>query len=610
MRSSMHPTAPSQQEPTTIVGNLAHDLATLAHPARGVRLERLLSVRSPGIERHLGRQESLGREVVVLTPAPGSPPEVTEALQEEARLLARLAHPNILPVHAILPPTDEDPLRVLVAHVPGESWERRLSQPHVVRERFGAEDVLAWHVRVLLEVCSAVAHAHAQGLVHRDIHPDSVWIGDLGEVYLVQWAHAVRPRIAQPLSDAQLRDLSSAAYQPPEMVLRSAGRVSVRTDVYQLGGLLYRILTGTAPHAQDDAEAEADVEATVRNVLFRDPPIPHDAPPSLARVCKRALARNPSARFDSVEAFAEALSRALARRGAWSLAAEADARFDVLQRLLRETPVDDAALHRTYGALRLGYAQALEEAPDLATAAMRLERATEQMVSHLLERDDIHAAEAVLASLPAPPEHLEHEVLQARQAAVVPDEGSDAEERLAERGRARDPLRDGGRRAWLSATLALLWVPTPLLTLLVDSEGPWAPLTMVVSCLGLSGAAALIVHLSGADRAESQLTRDLAAWATWATAAVGAFLAIAMLAGLPITALQTLGSLAVVLVAGTAAFSIDRRLVVPAAGFGVASLASLLLPWAWPGLAFGANVVLAAVLLANPSREADRAARA
>jgi len=574
------------RDDTTVPRPAGSALDGLTEHGPRVRVGPVRTVRAPGLEEREGVQRSLARPVKVLQPAPDAPQEVADDLRAEARLLGRLDHPNILPIHAVL--DDEDGLQVLVASVPGATWEQRLSQPHVLRDAFGASDVLAWHGRVLLEVCRAVRFAHEHGYLHRGISAEAVWIGDLGEVYLVDWALAVPSRGALPLARTQLTDLRSAGYQPPEMIMRSAGRVSVRTDVYQLGGLLYRILTGSPPHEEHD-----DVDEILKNVLFRDPPIPHDAPPPLARVCKRALSRNPEARYADVASFAAALEEALAQRGAWQIAAQADAHFDTLQRLLREDPVDTAAVYRTFGAVRLGYEQVLADAPELQSAGLRLDRAAEMFVQHLIEAQDLPAAEAVLSTLGRPVDHLRADI---DEAAAKQEGPSEAQQVLAAHGRARDPRRDASRRTWLGAVLALLWVPTPLAHLVAEDTG-WTPLGMVVGCVLLTVAAAGLARLTGIERTSSRLTRDLAGWAVWGTAGLATVLAVATFAGLDAAQLRTVIAACVALIAATGAFSIDGRMLGAAAGFGASAVISLAWPWAWAPSMFLANLCLAAVFI-------------
>lgn len=538
-----------------------------------------------GALRHEAHQEVLGRPVWVLE---ASRPHQRRALRAEAELMARLAHPNILPVHAIV--EEEDRLRVLLASVPGDTWERRLSQPHRIRAAFGAEDVLGWHVHVLSRLCSAVQHAHVQGILHGDLRPETVWIGDLGEIYLGDWSSA-RP-LEAPAEATDLASLpeGALAYVPPERVHPAEAAPDVRSDVYQLGGLLYRILAGHGPHGED---LRLD---TVQRVLFKDPGFPASAPHSLARVCKRALMRNPEARFASVADFHQALMEAFAQRGAWDIAAEADAQLDVLQRLLEEPEPDPGAIYRAYGAARLGFEHAILEAPGLASAPLRLVRSVELMVQHLLSKGDLAAAEAVLRHLDQPPPHLFEELQQARAAS----DASEPLDRATALGRDLDPHRDAGRRTWISTVLALLWVPSPLFALVLDPL--WIAPAILVGAAVLTGFGMVLARLSAADRAESRLTRDLVNWTLWGAITIGFLVAIGALANLPGHALLAVSSVGTLLVTGAAALSLDRRLAIPALCYGAVAVLTIAEPWSWAIATFVANGVLTAALLTDARR--------
>ena len=448
---------PMAEHPTQL-GSLGQELAALTEPDRRVELGERLGTRPPGIEIVSAVQASLGRRVAVHRPLPNAGEEAAVTLRREAEQMAALDHPNVLPIHEIIEgPTGP---MLVVPWVPGQRWETRLSQPHRVRDAFGTDDVLGWHVRVLLQVSQAVQFAHEQGVVHRDLCPDNVWVGDIGAVYVTGWALATRGRRARPATPQQIRALNLGPYLAPEMVMRTVGRVGPQTDVYQLGGLLYRILTGEPPHGGDD------VDDTVRQVLFHDPPMPTDAPPSLARVCQRALSRNPSGRYADVASFRAALESALAQRTAWNVARNADLQFDRLTRLLRASPVNEAEVLAAFGALRMGYRRALTEAPDLAGADLRLQRATALVLDHL-EHSGNHQAAAAL---------------RAQDAAADPTPTPASP-------RPSSPA-PGPSAAWHLGLLATLWLPW----VLVAAVGPHTSVTLPLTCAAAS-LTALGMHL-------------------------------------------------------------------------------------------------------------------
>lgn len=546
------------------------DLADLVEVdgAQPLALGEALREREDGVALCMANQQRLGRNVVVQIPADDTN-RARRELRGEATLLAGLDHPNILPVHDVI--SVEDTLQVLVPDVPGRSWADRLNQPHLLRERFGATDVLAWHVRVLVRVCRAVEFAHERDIIHRDLRPDAVWVGDVGEVYLADWALATPATHAMPLSPRELARGGRAAWFAPEMVMRSAGRVGPRTDVYQLGGLLYRVLTGQAPHPEDD------VDEAIKHVLFRDPALPHDAPPSLSRVCKRALARNPAARHPGVKEFREDLERAFAQRGAWDLAHQADASFDQLRRLAASGETRREDLHRAYGAVRLGYEQAMVDA-ELASARVRLDRSAELVVRWELLHGDVDGARALLLNMTEPLQHLLDEVEEAARAPAAPSP------------------RDS-RLPWAATLLGISWIPAPLVGLLVPDGALSLPAMIGAAVVATALAAvtqAVLPRFGGTDAR----TRRLLGLAFWGPAAMAALLATAWGLGVePVHArpLATLGAFAVV---GIGAFVIDTAALGAALVFAATFLLCLVLPWAWGiGMLVGNLALLTTLVL-------------
>ncbi|MFK7930847.1 MAG: serine/threonine-protein kinase [Myxococcota bacterium] len=502
----MHALSPHEEtEPATSPGSLGQELLTIAEPAKHLIVGRVVDTMHPGIEVCHGVQTALGRTVRVQRPAAGTSPAIAERLRREAARLAQLDHPNILPIYDVI--EDSGTIAVVTPDVPGRRWDERLSQPHRVRTDFDVEDVLTWHTRVLLQVCNAVQFAHERGIVHRDLRPENIWIGDVGEVYLSRWALAAPERDCVPLTTEELAELGNASFIAPEMVMRSAGHVGPHTDVYQLGGLLYLILTGEPPHSSES------IDDAVRHVLFRDPPLPDDAPAALSRVCKRALNRNPRARQPNVAAFRKDLEQALSQRSAWTTAARADQQFDVLRRLLHQPHPDRGQVFQTYGALRLGYRRALQQAPGLPGAKLRLGRATELVVAHLHQQGDEDAGAAILAE----------------------SEGRLVEAPPTPRQAQPEPGPTYGTDRMLLCVV-LWW--TPLLLAAIALTGPGS-MWVAPACCVAAGSGAAVLNRMGAYEAG----RPQHPWLAWAPLVLGVCLATAALLGA--TAL-TMGGIAVI----------------------------------------------------------------
>lgn len=260
-----------------------------------------------------GEQRSLQREVAVKQPRTD---QSRRLLVREARIAARLQHPNILPVHDIVRDEDGSPL-ILMKRIQGETWTRWMP-------RHGLDENLA----VLLQVCQAVAFAHSRGILHRDLKPDNVMIGAFGEVVLLDWGLACRTELLDegwiPAAVTQRHVAGTPSFMAPEMLgepdlargrgfpledLAPAGPLTERTDVFLLGGLLYAVLSGRPPHIGLDVHS---VVASAWRCRI-EPPV---GPEGLVEIAMRALSRDAAQRFASAEAFRDAIQGHLDRRNA------------------------------------------------------------------------------------------------------------------------------------------------------------------------------------------------------------------------------------------------------------------------------------------------------
>ena len=212
---------------------------------------------------------------------------------EEGRALAQVGSPYVARCHGIERIDGEAYL--VVEYVPG----RNLAE---VR-RDGPLD-LAQVVRILAQLAEGVAAVHARGLIHRDIKPANVILHDDGTPRLVDFG------LAAHLGGSRLRELSgSPPYMAPEQARAEWDRIDFRTDVFGLGGVLYKLLTDHAPHAGSTLTEilEHAKKADVTPPRQLDPTIP--AP--VEAVCLKALAAAPENRYTTALEFAAALRQAI-----------------------------------------------------------------------------------------------------------------------------------------------------------------------------------------------------------------------------------------------------------------------------------------------------------
>jgi serine/threonine-protein kinase len=220
-------------------------------------------------------------------------PAVTRRFEEERRILARLRHPSIATLFGGGVTDDGRPYLVM-EYVDGVPLDRFCSERELGTER---------RVALVAEVCRAVAHAHARRTVHCDLKPDNILVTAAGEVKLLDFGIATALESDQPGPNTAM----TPSYAAPEVLEQTA--LGTAADVYSLGVLLYRLVSGQLPHPIDDGGL------TQRAAMLRETPMrPLAASRDLDAICRRALAPAPEDRYASVAALADDLDRALERR--------------------------------------------------------------------------------------------------------------------------------------------------------------------------------------------------------------------------------------------------------------------------------------------------------
>jgi serine/threonine protein kinase len=278
----------------------------------------------------LAIDDELGREVAIKIPNALASANLERRLRREARVLARLEHPGIVPIHDAGRLADGR-LFYVMKRVRGETLGDHLRHVPDLTER----------LRIFERICEPVAFAHAAGFIHRDLKPDNVMVGAFGEVMVMDWgvaktvdsrqssvgSHSPQsqspfdntqgdPELVEgssvPVSSLSLQSesesesavvslpvetgagtvIGTAGFMAPEQARGDAAEVDERADVYGLGAMLFMLLTDRVP--------DADPQASLR---LKKVPRP------LAAICVRALEVLPSKRYQTVTALAEDVAR-------------------------------------------------------------------------------------------------------------------------------------------------------------------------------------------------------------------------------------------------------------------------------------------------------------
>jgi eukaryotic-like serine/threonine-protein kinase len=254
--------------------------------------------------RHLGsggmasvllcRDERLDREVAVKRLHADSPGDVEQRFVREAKLGASLNHPNLVSVFDTA--TDEEGVLIVMEYVEGEALARTLKRGPLPPDRVAS---------MVRDVGSALDHAHAQGVVHRDVKPGNVLLRRDGVTKLVDLGIATAQDHTRLTHSGMV--LGTAAYMAPEQL--EGDETTRATDIYALGVVAYEALTGERAR-----EGRTPLELAHRIATSPPPDLRDampDASPQAAEVLKRAMARDPRDRPASAGELASGLARAL-----------------------------------------------------------------------------------------------------------------------------------------------------------------------------------------------------------------------------------------------------------------------------------------------------------
>jgi serine/threonine protein kinase len=220
----------------------------------------------------------------------------SERFVREAKAIARLDHPHILPVYDF---GQADSLSYIVMkYVAAGTLKDRLGQPLSPQVALG----------LLKQIGAALDHAHDMGILHRDVKPGNVLIDEKGWAYLSDFGLAKMVEGSVQLTGSGV-GVGTPAYMSPEQ--GQGLPVDGRTDVYSLGVILYEMLTGRVPY-----EAETPMAVVVKHITGPLPPPRSLNPaisPAVEGVILKALARDPADRFPRAGALVEALEAALSQ---------------------------------------------------------------------------------------------------------------------------------------------------------------------------------------------------------------------------------------------------------------------------------------------------------
>jgi serine/threonine protein kinase len=238
----------------------------------------------------------LERQVALKLPRPGTA-SATRALERflgEARALAQIRHPRIVPIYEA--GRDGDRYYIAMALIEGQGLAERM-----------AEGPLPFHriAEIIIELADALAHTHSLGIIHRDIKPANIRLDKRGTAYLMDFGIAYRPESGEvPTPPGMI--MGTPAYVAPEQAKGGQTNILPASDQYSLGAVFYELLAGKPPFL-------GPPPSVLFHAIHHDPASPRSIQPRVPRtldaICRKAMAKQPEQRYSSCQALADDLRR-------------------------------------------------------------------------------------------------------------------------------------------------------------------------------------------------------------------------------------------------------------------------------------------------------------
>lgn len=272
--------------------------------------------------------QDIRRKVAMKVMLPSDRPDASQVKRfvEEAQVTGQLEHPNIVPVHEI-GIDEESNIYFTMKLVQGEDLDHIISKIAKGDQEYQKKYTLGSLIQIFMKVCDGLGYAHSKGVLHRDLKPENIMVGDFGEVLLMDWGIAkILGQADEPVTDSPIpmdkpadetdktdridkigadfhtiegSVMGTPSYLPPEQAKGAISELDERSDVFSLGGVLYKILTYKSPYSGENIYQKL-LKAGEYKLVPPDLRAPNNQiPPELTAICMKAMARDKEARYEN-----------------------------------------------------------------------------------------------------------------------------------------------------------------------------------------------------------------------------------------------------------------------------------------------------------------------
>ena len=345
----------------------------------------------------LGRQNIPEREVAIKTLLKDNP-ETRQILLQEANIMGKLEHPNIVPIHEVHI-DDDGEIQVIMKRIQGETLG-----DHLRRGEFD-EAQIREGLNILIQVCHALEFAHSHSILHRDIKCDNIMLGSFNEVYLMDWGLAFDLTLASTVNKGIM---GTPSYMAPEMLLGDPVDLDIRTDVFLLGSTLHYILTRKKRHDGKDIWKTLSLVETSKPFEY-----PNSIPNHIGAIANKACARNPDDRYSNVLALRKDLEEALRIWDAIKICSRATRKMENLKTQIKQLKLSDEEsniVHDTFIKILSTFKTAIEISPDYEEPQEGIIETNKLMIGFYLSQRKPKEALSLYKRLPEEDPQLEKRI--------------------------------------------------------------------------------------------------------------------------------------------------------------------------------------------------------